>query len=369
MSFRIVAFIFVFLLSLVHPVLAHQPLRITFLSPAKVGTHPFWGQYVGFMKTAALSLGAELEVLEAEDRYGVCDNARAVLSRKVHPDYLIYVYQAEASPVILEQCEAVGVKSVIVNTDVVPEERDRIGRPGEKFRQWVCHFIPDDRSGGKLLAKALARQAEDLGLPSVGGECRFIGLGGTRDTTASRYRQEGLEDFLSEGGYLDRFVYTNWHAEVAREKARLLLKLYPKTRVYWTVSDALGLGVVESMRQAGLRPGRDAIVGGVDWTVEGIEAVRRGELAASVGGHFMEGAWALIYLYDLHAGGIARPEEKNCFSRMALIERATVDRYAPLLDPANWEKIDFKRLTHTHNPALKQYDFSPDVMLRALDRQ
>ena len=53
---------------------------------------------------------------------------------------------------------------------------------------------------------------------------------------------------------------------------------------------------------------------------------------------------------------------------MRLIDKGNLKTYLPVLDRANWEKIDFKRFTRTHNKRLTKYDFSPEAVARQLAR-
>lgn len=350
------------------PAWAVPPIRVTFISPARLATNGFWRQCAAFMEVAARSLGMDLVVLDAEDRFSVADRARSVLAGKDKPDYLVFAYQGEQGFEILSLAEEAGVGSVIVNTDIIPEDRGRVGHPGTRFKHWLYHILPDESGSGSLLIRSLVRQAYESKVVDEGESCLVAGIGGSHETTVSRHRQQGLKYGLEKlpRTSLVRFVHTKWGREEARRKSRVLLDLYPNTRIFWSASDNLGLGVVETLREAGKRPGRDALVGGVDWTEEGLAAIERGDLAASVGGHFMEGAWALALLYDHHRGSVPPSAAKEYLSAMRLIEESTLREYRKALDPANWKKIDFKRFTRTHNPRLGEYNFSPDAVVRAL---
>ncbi|MCJ2166136.1 ABC transporter substrate-binding protein [Pseudodesulfovibrio sp. S3] len=344
------------------------PPRVTFISPADYALNPFWDSYCSFMTVAAKSLGVDLALVKATNRFDVMDKAKIILSGENKPDYLIYIYHGESSLTIMGMAETAGVKSFLVNSDIVQCEQDQAGLPREKHPHWIGHIHPDEKLAGYLLAKRLFREAAKLRLTGPDKKVHVVGLGGGLDTMVSIDRQAGLCQALADQSetVLDRFVPTYWDAKVAGEKTRLLHKIHPSATVYWVVSDATALSAGKTLASLGMKPGRDCVLGGVDWSHQGIEAVKRGELVASVGGHFMEGAWALTLILDYHNGRDFADTGTTIQSEMRLIDMDNINKYAPILNRDNWKKIDFKELTKTYNPGLKEYDFSPDAIVRLL---
>lgn len=343
-------------------------IRVTFLTPSPTTRYPFWDDYVSFMKVAATSLGIDLTVLEAKGRFEVVDNARAVLESASKPDYLMYIYQAENTRDVLNMAEKAGGRSIITNTDVYPKERLFAGFPRQRYDHWIGHILPDDAMAGTVLAERLVkawRQQKQLGPDDI---VRVMGLGGNLDATASVYREKGLRSFIERrpNVVLDRYVLCDWDKEVAFEKSVRLMEIYPRTGVYWAANDHIAAGVLMAAEAQGLRPGEDIITGGMDWSAQGIEAVRAGRMEVTLGGHFMEGAWALIMAYDYHHGNDFADFGLVQHSQMRAIDATNIETYLSLLDRANWEKIDFKAFTRTDNPGLEEYDFSPDAVLRVL---
>lgn len=342
-------------------------IKAAFLSPSPQHGYPFWDDYITFMEVAAKSLGIDLSVAQATNRFEVMDNAKALLNRDDKPDYLVYIYQAQTSIQILAMAEQAGVKSIISNTDVIPQERVEVGRPRSRFGHWIGHIFPDDEQAGYQLAKRLIRKGRSLGL-SEDGIIRLLAVGGSLDATSAIYRKHGLDKALQEDteARLVRFTLANWRRDVSRRKSRLLMELTPQTRMVWAVNDQTALGVLDAMKALNIRPGKNGLTGGIDWSPEGIEAVRQGAMVGTIGGHFMEGAWALILLYDYHHGHDFAATGLTRHSQMRLIDRQNLDSYLPVLDRENWRELDFKRFTKTHNPEMERYDFSPDAVVRAL---
>jgi len=350
---------------------ADKPIRVTFLAPSLMEKDSFWEDYVSFMKVAAKSLGIDLTVMAAKDRFGVQDNAIKALSRAQKTDYLVYIYQAENTLDVLARSEKAGVKSFITNTDVVPTERYQAGHPREDFSQWIGHIFPDDVLAGRQLVEKLLERAADLNMAASDGRFHVVGIGGSRDSTASTFREKGFRNALAESpdAALDQYVLANWDPVIAHEKAGHLLEIHPKANIYWTASDGMALGVVDAMEEVGAIPGKDYLTGGIDWSPEGLEAVRNGKMVATIGGHFVEGAWVLALIYDYHHGKDFATSGVTMRSHMGLIDRDNAQSFLSFLDRNNWKKIDFKRFTKAHNPNLKEYDFSPDAIVRELSRK
>ena len=347
-----------------------DPIKVTFISPSPRTKYPFWNDYISFMETAADSLGIELTVLEATSRYDILDKARKALQGPEKPDYLSFVYLAQYGLAVLKLAEEQGVKSIIANTDVATGERDAAGKPRERFLHWIGHIYPDDRLAGYQLAVQLIERGKAMGLQARDGLLHVVGIGGNLTSSSAFERRKGLETALNEtaGVKLDRFVLAQWNRNIASEKTRLLINLHENARVFWAVNDNTAFGVLDAMKHRGLAPGRNCLTGGIDWSPEGVEAVEQGQMVLTIGGHFMEGAWTLVLLYDYHHGNDFAPFGVTMHSRMQTIDRDTLDRYLPVLDRANWGLIDFKRFTRTDNPELAKYDFSPDAVARELAR-
>lgn len=348
---------------------AAEPIRVTFLSPS-IMDGDFWSSYIGIMREAASSLDIELTVLLAEDRFEVMDNLDRTLASSQKPDYLVYIYLAQSTVDILAKAEKAGIKSFITNTDIVPAERQFVGYPRKKFQHWIGHMRPDDELAGQRLAERLVAGAAGRDMVGSNGKLHIAGIGGSHDSTAAIFRERGLRKALQAApdAELAQYVMSNWDDDLAYKKAVLMLERHPYAKVFWGASDTIALKAMKAMKEAGLTPGKDMLAGGIDWSPEGIKAVGRGEMEASVGGHFLEGVWVLTLLYDYHHGLDFGEQEATLFSQMRLIDRGNLNNYSQILSPENWKKIDFKRFTKTHNPALKEYDFSPDAVVRELAR-
>ena len=347
---------------------AEPPVRVVFMSPDPLAQYPFWADYVGFMRAAAKSLDIELTVVESSGRFDVVENVKRVLAGPQKPDYLMYIYHAQMTPLVLDLAEKAGVSSFVVNTDVFPSERQRAGRPREMFSRWIGHVLPDDELASQQLAETMIQRGWKGNCEARDGRMHLLGFGGNREGTSSTYRERGLLKAANTNPkvVLDRFLLANWSRSIAYDKMLILHSLHPEARVCWAAGDGIALGVIDAIKASGKVPGKDILVGGIDWSAEGLAAIRRGEMEVSFGGHFMNGAWTLILLLDYHNGIDFGEQDPVVKMEMRPIDRNSLKRYGAALNPANWSKIDFKRFSKTYNPGLAEYAFSPDLVVRAL---
>jgi len=333
---------------------------VVFVNPDRPG-NPFWDKVTTVMQAAAKDLELTLEV-----RYG--DTNREQSTRQAldaiqsdpPADYLVYIYQVGQARRILEAAEQAGVRSIIFNTDVADQDRDLVGSPGEVYTQWIAHLVPDDFHAGadlasRLIAAARTREPER--------RAELVGFNGGRDSSAARARAAGLEDVLSrrEDAVLHQVLVSQWDALLAAEQTEPLLRRWPGTNVVWAASDAMALAVAGRLTELGRKPGLDVFLGGIDWTDEGIRAVADGRLVVTLGGHFMDGAWALVVAHDHALNLVSATELRRVATRLQAIDRENVQQYQELLDGQHWQRIDFQRYSRRQRGPRAPYEFGLDT--------
>lgn len=115
-----------------------------------------------------------------------------------------------------------------------------------------------------------------------------------------------------------------------------------------------------------LKPGRDIVTGGIDWLPEALEEVRNKEIDVSVGGHFIEGGWVAVLIYDYFNGKDFASERVSWKTHMRPITSSNVDYYENKLNEKNWGKINFRKFSKVYNPSIKKYDFKMQNILNQL---
>ena len=319
---------------------------VVFLSP---DDSRFWQLVAGFMEAVAEDLEVDLEVQYDREshRFSYLRMAKDVLSREEKPDYLLFMCKEHVTESMLRLADGAGVKTFTFNTDVPDAARASIGMPRSVLSGWLGHLSPDNIAAGRSLVTLLGKQAEQLGLAS-GPSIPMVALSGTLDSSATKDRNGGLlAAAVQQRSELMQLVYANWSGTLAREKTEVLLKRYPNTVSIWSASDGMALGAIEAARNAGRTPGKDLLVGGVDWEPEALESIRQGELLVSLGRHFMGGGLALLLLHDYHHGQDFGDMSPDYVFRYKLepATRDNVERVQRIMDSKNWSAIDFRRFS------------------------
>ena len=335
-------------------------MKVSFLNPADA-SDAFFGSMVSFMRRAAGDLGVELEVIDCHrDHPAMRREARALAERATPPEYLLLVNEQGLAVEALPPAAARGVKVLLLNEGLMVPDRQTLGSPGERYPTWLGELVPDDRRAGYLLAKSLLAAARRGGRRGRDGKIVVAALGGSF-TSSSLLRINGLRQAVGEETdvTLAEVVPANWEIDRARAEAANLLERHPDLAAIWSASDHMALGAAEALVAAGRAPGTEVALGGVDWAPFAFEKVRQGTFTATVGGHFLDGAWAIVLLHDHHhrpaAGAI---QEK---SQLALVTSENVDTYERLFTRPR--EVDFSRFSKVRNPAVAKYDFSVDAVL------
>lgn len=339
-----------------------KPL-VVFSNPA-AQDDPFFGLMTDFMQAAANDLGFDLVIYYGNRNHVIIDeNIKTIFKGVPLPDYLVGMNARDSGKITLDMAEKHGVKTIFINQSFLGDDREAMGKPGEKYKQWLFEYLPDDSHAGHLLATTLIAKAQELGLKDDEGLINMVAISGHEQSFASILRETGLKratEAMPDVRLL-QISHAGWKRDKARIQAKRLLERYPKTTILWSASDLMGLGIADGLRDSGKMPGKDVLIGGVDWANFALDMVADGEFTTTIGGHFMDGAWALVMLYD-HINGVDVPASgKSTFSS---ITSENVEIFRKHFSNENWEQIDFRQFSKHLNPDMKEYDFNLDAILR-----
>ena len=76
----------------------------------------------------------------------------------------------------------------------------------------------------------------------------------------------------------------------------------------------------------------------------------------------MEGGWVTVLLHDYFQGVDLAQIPARSASPMTLVTKANLADYQFAADPSTWKRFDFRQLSRTRNPALKEYHFGTSVL-------
>jgi len=346
-----------------------KPLHFALFSP-RAKQDPFWGPLEDFTLQASKQLNVKITVFNSNN------SKREMLkfisqAKALNVDAVIFANIGKIALPLMKSAEQLKLPVLLFNSDFIGENKKIAGQPQQKFKYWIASLMPDDEHAGYLLGKYLIEQARERKLSLENGKVQIIAINGSIADTPSHHRFLGLQRAIKEDGNseLVQSLHAFWLQETAAYKALHLSKRYPNVKVYWTASDLMAIGVEQALTGRGLVQGKDYLTGGVDWSIGGLNAVKQGKISTSVGGHFMDGAWALIMLYDHFNGERLDGQELYLYhSPMSLISSTEIDILLPYLNSHKWDKINFQLRSKVFNKDLKQYDFSPTSILQELKK-
>lgn len=352
------------------PVQAEDPpLRVAFFNP-QGADDSFWLPLGRFMHAAANDLHMQIDTYVAgHNRAKMIEQVRAAVSAPRKPDFIVFKNFKGNGPEILQIAEQYGVKSFMFNAGLTPEERAEFGGPRERFKLWIGQMLPGDELAGYNLALSLIKRARELQLTNAEGKIVMAGLGGHPSESAAIERNKGLERALEENPDIvfRQLVSARWNQDVAQQKTDGLFRRYADIGVIWAANDPMALGALRAAQNLGRTPGKNFITGGVDWIGPALEAIRAGALHTSIGGHFMEGGWVMVLLYDYaHGRDFARDGGVSRFSEMDGLRADNLYLYFDKFRNRDWERVDFTKFSKVKNPDLETYDFSLDKILDQL---
>lgn len=165
--------------------------------------------------------------------------------------------------------DAVGNAVIMANKAQIPViTLDRVANKGEV----VSHVASDNRLGGKMAGDYIAEK--------VGNDAKVIQLEGITGTSASRERGEGFKQAVDAHKIN---VLASQPADFDRTKGlnvmQNLLTANPAVQAVFAQNDEMALGALRALQTAGRT---DVLVVGFDGTDDGIKAVNRGVLGATI---------------------------------------------------------------------------------------
>lgn len=346
-------------------------IKVVLLNPWSAA-EPFGRTIVGAMEETAPQLGIDFSSVPASRPEDMVAEVRKLVDMgDGRPDFLIITVHKGIGTKVLEIAEGAKMPVFLINQGLLGEEKDRAGGPREHYKYWIGQMLPDDDKAGYDLARELIGCAGQAKAFDAKGRIPVVALTGVQLDYAAIMRERGLARAVESDKRVDllQTVPANWTPGLAESKTQLLLGRYPDVRVIWAANDAMSMGAVAAIERAGRRPGKDVLVGGIDWNADALRAVADGKLAVSVGGHLLEGVWAMVLLCDYYHGIDFASERVDWRSEMIPLTREDVAEYVARLGPGNWKKLDVRRFSKYYNPKLKAYDFSVKALLAGGGRE
>jgi ABC-type sugar transport system substrate-binding protein len=324
-----------------------EKLDVTFVIPD--GNGPlFWNLVASIAKAASDDLDVELETLNSDsDRFGSKLSIENILSRPQKPDYLIFRPFHGNAVEMFNMLEASKVPFITLEQAFVGEEAISIGVPGQKYSYWLGQINYDNQAGGQLLTEALVKlhfrkmPNKSMGITGIGGDFDAVSTS-RQNYLASNFRQ-------THKIAVNQIFPMYWSPILVKERFAEIYMRYPETTAFWCAGDQMALEVIDQLKLLGSPLGESILIGGFDWLPQALKSIEAGEMTASVGGHFLMGAKAVLKIVDFHYGLKQFPANSPP-EKFELIDHDNIKVYLPFINRAPWPEIDYRQFSATNTP-------------------
>jgi ABC-type sugar transport system substrate-binding protein len=259
----------------------------------------FWNRYVEFMETGAEELGVELITLNADNSPDtMAQHLEDLVSRGV--DGIMFVPYWSSGRKGLTEAARADIPVILTDSyidDVMPQTT---------FDNYLAFVGPSDEEAGYQMGKMLfeATEAADDGNKYIGV------INGTPGTSVAIDRRAGLERALGE--HPEVVVVDEVNGNFVRDESQAamedLYQAHPELKGVWAANGGTATGAMTALKNAGVTPGEDVMVVAMDLNPENVTAIENGELLFDIGGHWLQGGFALVMMYD-YLNGVDVPAD------------------------------------------------------------
>lgn len=316
----------------------------------------FWNANGKFIDAVAANLNIELTNIPIDEvhrnRFGFYELIKESIDKRNKPDFIISIFYAKGEENLLSLLDSYDVPFFTVNTSLDEPTLNIIGRPRERFKNWIGHISPDESLGGANLVESLT---------SINHGKNMAVFAATHQSAVNNHRVEVMmarAELL--GVNVIPPVTTDWTTQSAIKAAQTLFRRVSDFDMIWTAGPDIAEGVVQVLQQSEhLKANKNLVMGTFDWSSSAINLVQKGTVDVSYGGHFMESGWALLLMHDYLAGLDYQADVGNLLSsELKAIDKTNVNEISELLANDKWKSLDFRQYSKCYNQNLERYKFS-----------
>ncbi|PKR56115.1 ABC transporter substrate-binding protein [Thalassospira marina] len=321
---------------------AHMP-RVAFINPG-FGSKGFWKDVSETMHAAAKQFGFEIVEFDSDRQWPLmAQNANRVFAMDPPPDYIIASNEHQQGGRIIIEANTRHIPIFMLLNDLTDEQKARLGHAGgKKLPYWIATLTPDNKKAGYDIARSLVVADEKLHPDETDRDICLLSLTGDWNTPASLDRIAGLDLALADFPVLDekRRLVANWSYDEAYKRTAGWLPEGCLDAV-WAANDDIARGAIAAIEDTGKVAGKDVVVGGLNWSAQGLKLVKEGKMTMTHGGHFLAGAWIMVMLNDFHNGVDLQGKGPNYSFPMQAITRDNVDLFQEKFGKRDWNIVDF----------------------------
>ncbi len=329
---------------------------------------PFWNLVSNFSQEAANDLKVELKIYDAQsNQFQMIDQVQDAISGPNKVDAIIFQNFKHVAQDVIKMAEKAQVYCYLFNSSI-PED-DNLGKPRQRYKYWVGEMLPDDIKAASDITHQLIDTALAKKRIASDGKVHVVAIAGRLADTSSIDRIKGVEHAIKErtDSVLKQVFHTDWGEEEGIYKYYGARARYPSVSVIFSASYRTTNGIVDFLMPAN----KEVYTNSFGLTEDSLEQVARGEIVTTTGGHYIEGAWALVQMYDYLHGIDFANEAISRGTPMPIINKANVDFFISRITDKkftkeNLSKIDFTQYSKKLNPKLKKYSFDFESILSQL---
>lgn len=300
----------------------------------------FWNSYVDFMKVGAEELGVNLTVLNADNKPDQMIRSLEDLVAQGVDGIIFTPYWATAVPGLTLARDA---NIPVILTDTYAD----FGPQDPMFPNYLAFVGPSDRDAGRQMAEALFAAIE----PAEDGKKYIAVVNGTAGTSVAIDRRAGLQDALDANP--DVVVVGEVDGNFVRDTSQTVFESLwqgnPNIQGVWAANGGTATGVIAAITNAGKVPGEDIFVVGMDLNPENVDAVEQGSLLFDIGGHWLQGGFALVMMYDYLNGHAIPAEQAEVKLDLLPLTQDLVPQFRADF-PGGVPEYDFRNRSRTYNP-------------------
>lgn len=195
---------------------------------------------------------------------------------------------------VLQEAQNAGIPVIMIDRDV--QESDRHLR----LTIMGSDFVKEGEKAGIWLADYLKETGKDDGSKTI----NIVELQGTTGSAPAIDRKTGFATILDQHSNweLTRSQTGNFTTSEGKAVMEAFLKADQNIDVLYAHNDGMALGAIQAIKEAGLVPGEDIIIVGVDAVKGAFEAMVAGEMNASIECSPLLGPQAVQAVRDLRDG-------------------------------------------------------------------
>jgi ABC-type sugar transport system substrate-binding protein len=218
---------------------------------------------------------------------------RSFIARRVDAILFTALVETGYGPV-LQEAKRAGIPVVMIDRDVAKEDRDL------RLTIMGSDFVKEGEKAAQWLADYLKKQGIDDGRKTI----NIVELQGTTGSAPAIDRYNGFRNVMKNHSNwkITRSQTGNFTSSEGKMVMEAFLKADRNIDVLYAHNDQMALGAIQAIKEAGLKPGKDIIIVGIDAVKGAFEAMVAGEMNCSVECSPLLGPQAVQAMRDLRDG-------------------------------------------------------------------